>query len=836
MKKVFSYGFFTILIVLSLIISNIDFNLLNIHSYIPLETPESHTYMQRAYPGAYIPEYSYFKALDFAKEKRKKSGSKDEDWVLAGPQNIGGRITDIEIANEKIYIAAASGGIFVSDNEGLSWTAIFDNETTLAIGDIAIAPSNPDVIYAGTGEANPGGGSETYFGNGIYRSNDGGINWNHIGLDHSFFIGKILVHPSDENTLYVAAMGKLYGTNPDRGVYKTTDGGQSWEQILYVSDSTGAIDLVMNPNNPQELYAAMWQRVRHPNIRNYGGQTSGIYKTTDSGQTWEELSNGLPANPDDKGRIGLAISQQNPATLFAIYADRIGYLKGIYKSSDNGSSWTSLDTYYINDMYSSYGWWFGHIWVSPENQNLLFTGGLPLYKSTNGGNSWIQSTGWNTHVDQHAMYFDTENNKIYLGNDGGLFVSTDNGNSWTKFNNLPITQFYTCHNSGLYEPMFYGGAQDNGTLKGNSNDWEAIYGGDGFVVLTRPDNPDVIYAEYQYGNLVKSTNGGLSFEDATYGIGYTDRKNWEMPVVFDPNNPDIMYCGTQKLYRSTDGADSWTAISEDLTDGEGAGNLVFHTITSIAVSPFDPNLIFVGTDDGNLHYTDNLGTSWNDISEGLPKRWVTSIINDIESENMIYVSLSGYRYDDNTAHIFKSADNGNTWTDFSEGMPDIPVNDLLMLPIPLKGDGAFFAATDIGIFQKNGASSPWTYSESNLPVVVNDLYFFNEKVSIATFGRSMYYFPYLLSNTNSNAIDPLALNIFPNPVRQNLHIKLNYLKPQRIVAQLLDINGKILQNLYTGMSENIPVLNLSPTKAGTYFIKIRLPDTGRYIIRKIVKI
>ncbi len=829
MKKLITISVFVSLVLAHFIIAKYDFP--HSRDRQPVNSPETYMFAQRAFPSGDIPLGKRAAAL---REARANS-SRQKSLVMTsvGPENIGGRITDIEKSNDRLIIGTASGGIFVSDDEGLTWVPTFDDQSTPAIGDLAVAPSNPDVVYAGTGEANPGGGSETYFGTGIYRSDDGGSSWTHIGLENSYFTGKIVVSPYDENTLYVAAMGKLYGHSNERGVYKTTDGGQNWQQILFISDSTGAIDLAINPNNPDEVYAAMWERTRYPNMRNYGGPTSGIYKTTDGGQNWTELQNGLPANGDDKGRIGIAISPQNPSTLYAIYADRIGYLQGIYKTTDSGNSWTSLNTSPLENMYSTYGWWFGHIWVSPENENTLFTGGLGLYKSTNGGNFWEFSTGWDTHLDQHAIFFDSGNGKIYLGNDGGLFVSSNAGSSWTKYNNLPITQFYTATLD--YSPLtYYGGAQDNGTLRGNGENWENILGGDGFDVLI---NGDKIYAEYQYGSLFVSNDGGITFEDATAGISSSDRINWHMPVVFEDGFPSTMYCGTQRVYRSTNGGVSWTPISGDLTDGPNGGNIVFHSITTILSDPMNSAVIYVGTDDGNVQYTDDHGTNWHNITGTLPKRWVTSLSKSLYGD--IYVTLSGYRYDDQCAHIFRTADNGETWEDFSQGMPDIPVNDFIIVPFVYKGDYIeedYFAATDIGIFHRNNTlDTVWEYISGELPFVFTDIQRGSKKIAFASYGRSMYSMDFGTGTQNLAMPEP-DIRFFPNPFVQNIHIDLHNIPHQKISITLISSGGNELAKLFSGDSKDISLLQMPSLPAGIYYLKVTLQDSGRYWIKKIIKI
>jgi len=470
-----------------------------ISSKEPNETPNDWFFLQRSFP---YPEINY-EARQLAWEQSQNASQqtavKGEGWVLKGPYNIGGRISAIAMPPadmQTIYAGAASGGIFKSNDQGGTWTPVFDDALSLSIGDIAIAPSDPDIIWAGTGEANAGGGSMSYDGFGIYKSTDAGNTWDHVGLENSGSIGRLVVHPTDPQTCFVAAMGRLFSNNPDRGIFRTTDGGANWNKVLYVNDSVGGIDIVIHPNHPDTLYAALWERVRRPDRRDYGGTGSSIYRSIDGGESWNQLTNGLPPSSPSVGRIGIDISQSDPNILYAIYADNIGYFAGVYRSDNGGDSWFRTNDSDLDYMYSSYGWWFGRINIDPVDPDIVYAIGFDLYKTSDGGNTWplISST---VHVDHHDIVVHPQNHNFLVnGNDGGIYTSTNGGSSWTFLENLPITQFYTCDADEQNPQRLYGGTQDNGTnrtLTGNTGDWQNIYWGDGFFVLVDPTDNNYIF-------------------------------------------------------------------------------------------------------------------------------------------------------------------------------------------------------------------------------------------------------------------------------------------------------------------------------------------------------
>ena len=804
--------------------------------------------MQRAFPFEQINHEAYLNALNQAQilKEEAKAIRNSGQWEFAGPVNTGGRLTDVEMHHselETIYIGAASGGVFKSTDAGETWEAIFDEALSLSIGDIALAPSDPDIIYVGTGEANAGGGSLAYDGVGIYKSEDAGENWEYLGLEESRNIGRMVVDPYDSDVLYVAAMGNLFANSSERGIYKTTDGGLTWENILYVSDSTGAIDVVIHPTNPDTLYAAMWERVRRPNRRSYGGATCGIYRTFDGGETWTELTKGLPTVAWQKGRIGIDIAVSDPDIVYAIYANQTGYFNGVYKTLDGGDSWIQTNDGGLSDAYYSYGWWFGRIKVDPVDHNNVFVIGFDIYRTQSGGDSWTNQSIGNVHVDQHAAYIHPQNNDfVVLGNDGGLYFSQNGGTSWEYNETLPITQFYTCEVDYQMPWRLYGGTQDNGTnrtLTGDLDDWQRIYGGDGFYVLVDPTDNKYVYAEYQYGGLGRSTNGGNNFTSATSGIAGSDRLNWNCPLVFDPNEPSTLYFGSNKLYKSTNRAVSWIPISNDLTGGPGPGNLAYHTLTTISVSPVNNKIIYTGSDDGSVYVTIDSGENWEDISDGLPERWITRVAADPIDEGVAFVTISGYRWDEFLPHVYKTTDFGQTWEDVSSNLPEAPVNDII---INSENNQILIVATDMGVYISYDAGAEWLLLGVNLPnVVVNDLVWHQptNKLIAGTYGRSMYSYDLeqdpLTGIQNKTSND--KVKVFPNPFSNHLTIQLGE-DSGATELRIVDIYGKLVNAF--DCSANSKTISWDGTNtqgvaipSGIYLLMI--PSEKGYSYKKIIR-
>ncbi|MEZ4988586.1 MAG: T9SS type A sorting domain-containing protein [Saprospiraceae bacterium] len=648
-------------------------------------------------------------------------------------------------------------------------------------------------------------------------------------------IGRVLVSPDNPNRVYVAAMGTLFANNPERGVYRTDDGRLNWEQILFVSDSTGAVDLVMHPAQPMVLFAAFWERIRRPDRRSYTGVSSGIYKSTDGGDTWQELTNGLPSLPSDKGRISLAVAPSDPNRIYAAYVNEQGRIGHVLTSGNAGLSWSAMSL--LNLETTSFDWWFNRLVVSPEDPMKIYYIGFNINEYNSSTQSWTQQF-LGAHVDQHALWINPSNaNHQILGNDGGLYLTGDGGATFTKWDNLPITQFYTCEIDNLQPYRRYGGSQDNGTnrtLTGLTNDWQPIFGGDGFRVLVDPTDNTYVYAEYQYGNVGRSVDGGQSFVLAINGLE-TARRNWNTPFVFDPVVPSTLYLGGQRVYQSTNRAQSWQSISPDLSLGaNGSNGLVYGTITTLSVSPIDNQIIWAGTDNGHVWRTTNGGQNWLRVSEALPMRWVTSVTADPALASGAYITYSGYRYGTNMSHIYYTNDLGNTWEDLNGNLPDIPVNDLVV-----DDAGVLFLATDVGVYYDDTQQGNWQPLGLGLPpVIVTDLAWHagTHTLVAATYGRSMWSI-----NTDVDvAIEEEASlshswYVFPNPTQRQGMIRMNLPSLSRCRITLYDSNGKIVKTLFDGtMQDNEFTIqhDFSGLPAGVYYVQ--LEQAGKVDTRKWV--
>lgn len=705
--------------------------------------------VQRTWPEPYLDPQHVLNGAAEAARLRRSTLDEDPFWIQRGPTNIGGRLTDIvghPTDDNTFYIASAAGGVFKTTDSGLNWTPITDGFPTPSMGALAIDPVNPETIYCGTGEANSA--NDSYFGSGIYKSINGGDTWQQSGLTNSRFIARVVVHPEDPTNIWVASMGELFTSGGERGVYFSDDAGQTWSQKLFVNDSTGASDLVVHPTNPDIIYAATWQRIRGPEYRFVGGRGTGIYKSINRGDTWTRLTSGLPPVAEDIGRIGLAISASNPNVLYAIYADDPGSFLGVFRTSDAGESWTQVNDGALSDMYSNFGWYFGNIRVRPDDEDMVYVLGVELFRSANGGTSWTNigetiEGSW-IHADNHAMWFDPQQPfRMLLGGDGGLYRSLNNGNTFEDLNNFPTIQYYAGTYDAQQPHRLYGGTQDNGTLRslsGEPDDYERINGGDGFYTIVDPTNNNNIYAEYQYGYLQRSTDGGSVFDYAMWGIDEEERTNWNTPVVLDPNDSRVLYYGAERLYKTINRAEEWAPISPDLTDGGGQGILVFGTITAIGVSPVNSQVIYAGTDDANVWVTTNGGNTWNRRDDGLPERWVTRITPHYENAGEALLTISGYRNAEQQAHLYRTTDFGQTWEEVGAN-PDVPLNDALYDP---EFPNRIYVASDFGVFWSADFGVTWAALGQGMPPVpTHDLVFdpVNRRLHAATHGRSFMTLP-----------------------------------------------------------------------------------------------
>ncbi len=836
----------TILIAIPLIILmtflTIDIGEQDLFSFQVKERPEypnEWMYNQRAYPNNYINKKAMQNAMaqtKAIKAQRRSQNAASEDWELIGPLNTGGRITDIAISpdsNDVFYACTAVGGVFRTQDRGQSWEAVFDEVGVPSIGNIAVAPSNGNRIYVGTGEANGSATSGAFFGNGMYRSDDAGDSWSAIGLEQSNHIGRIVVDPNDEDRVFAAATGILYDKNNERGIYRSATGGNEWEQVLFITDSTAAIDLVMNPVHTDTLFAAMWERTRKPWQRDYGGLTSGVHRSTDGGDTWELLGNGLPIADEQTGRIGLAISESNPNIVYARYTTNeiTNTFNGVYRSEDSGETWELFALNDLNNIDSSFGWYFGNIRVHPENANEVFVLGQTLFfNDPTSPSDWDFDSGFQLHVDHHAMEFSkTDGDFILSGNDGGIYITEDRGETWTQFENLPITQMYNIEVDFLEPTTLFAGTQDNNTIRTSTagmNDWIPVIGGDGFHVNIDPEDNSFVYGEFQFGNLRRSTDGGFSFVPALNGIDPNDRNNWNTPVILSPFDPSVVYYGSNRLYRSDDRAVNWSPISDDLTDGlHPSQSLSYGTLTAIAASHNNLDVVYTGSDDGNINVTFNNGETWTNISEGLlPDRYVTAIAIDPEDDLTVYVTLSGFTTLDYTPHVFKTEDGGASWNDLSSNLPSIPANEIIIAAI--NGENILFLGTDMNVWYSTDDGANWILSSDNLPpTIIRDLKYHQptQTLYVGTFGRSMYSLDvsdFVLSADDSSSNESISFKAFPIPASGT--ITISHPLEGNGAIELYDLAGRKIQTLFSGAldTNTNATYNLPTVSPGIYILEL----------------
>lgn len=729
-------------------------------------------------------------------EMTKNSPFKKLKWSHIGPKNVSGRCTDIAVVapkgkNYTIYVAAASGGVWKTVNEGTTWEPVFDQAASTSIGDIAIAPTNPDIVWVGTGEANIFRSSQS--GVGIYKSIDGGKTWKHMGLAGTYTIPRIVIHPTNPGIVYVAASGHEWTDNKERGVYKTTDGGKIWEKVLYIDEKTGAIDLVMDPSDSETLYAATWQRIRLKwndprNGPDYTG--SGIYKTKDGGKTWKHINNGLPA-ARHRGRIGIDVARSNSNVVYA-FVDNYetarepteeekastygvpssGIIKGatLYRSDDKGESWkqvsglTPAQKTFLERHSGTYGWVFGQMRVDPNDENTVYIMGVPLSVSEDGGKTF-KRTALGVHGDHHGLWIDPDNSSYIVNvNDGGIAISYDKGKTWKTFTqNLPVCQFFNIAYDMDTPFRVYGSMQDHGSFRGQvlrkrdrqgnvlkgfqTVDFERAPGGEGSSHAIDPTNPNIVYSAGFYGHISRTDlNRGVregykyimprQFEEEPKLRG-----QWVAPFIISPHNNEIIYHGLQYLFRSRDRGNTWERISPDLTYNikSEMGDIPYQTIFSISESPIKFGLIYVGTDDGKVHITKDGGKTWKEIMRGLPyQKWVSRIVASAYDLSTVYMTQNGKRDDDFTPYVWKSTDYGETWVDISGNIPLGPVNVIREDPIK---KGILYVGTDIGVYVSTDDGKTWNVLGSNLPsCYVHDLIIHprDNIVVIATHGRGMW--------------------------------------------------------------------------------------------------
>ena len=704
--------------------------------------PDKPIFESRVYPVGEIDVNALQRARQQVNQMRLQQGQARglqlvPIWIQRGPNNVQGRITGIAVdpTNDNIaYAGAADGGIFKTVDSGNTWVPVFDQAPTLSIGAVTIDPSNPNVIYVGTGEANfeP----DSYPGDGLYRSIDGGVTWENIGLEFAGRIGRIVVSSTDPDVIHAAVSGYTWSKGPDRGVYRTDDGGDNWTKVLYVDNETGCIDIIQRPDNPNVLLAAMWQRYRSPGFRIVGGTSCGVYRSDDGGLNWTPVGGGLPASSADNGRIGLALCHSDPDVMCA----GLLYLRFRFW-------WALLIDRWGFQLDTDQRWCAGQrrseflvvLWqrrIHPWNPDIIYIPGFFLGYSDDGGATYGE-VGNNMHVDHHAFAFGMGSTpKYYAGNDGGVYTSNDGINFDKTTGDLPITQAYRVATASWDLDALWCGTQDNGTQQDANGDgvFGRIFGGDGFEVIPHLNDPDRMWVQYQWGNVRYTDDGGDNWSNATSGLG--NRRNWNSPHVQDPSDPETRYFGSQYVHRN-DGNTAWTDISPDLTDGDQSGTTAFGTLTTIGVSPVDGDVIWAGADDGNLHVTVDGGANWTDVSAGLPTRWITSVRPHPNAAHIALVSVSGFQWGEDMAHIYRTINYGQNWTAVDGNLPDIPVNDVWWDENYTK---RYFAATDLGVFQTKNQGLTWSLFGVGLPAVAVDDFAYRSdtrELVAGTHGRSL---------------------------------------------------------------------------------------------------
>lgn len=717
-----------------------------------------------------------------------------------GPAIMGGRVADlapVESNPSKLYVGLASGGVWLTENNGMSWTPLFDDQPCSSIGAVAVFQSNPNVVWAGTGE--PQNRQSSPYGCGVFKSTDGGRTWSHMGLGDTRHVARVAVHPVDPDVAYVAAVGHLFGPNEERGVFRTVDGGATWEKVLYVDENTGAVDLVMDPSDPRTLFAAMYQRQRTAFGFSAAGAGSGLYRTTDGGDHWTRLEEGLPEG--DLGRIGIDVYRRDGALVYALVESR-GAGRGLYKSTDRGESWSKVSSRNPRPMY------FSMVRIDPNNPERIYLGGVRLSASDDGGRTWWDGdAAEGIHVDHHALWVDPDDSDyVLLGSDGGVATSVDGARTWRHHNNFAAGQFYEI-GVDLSDPYrVCGGLQDNSswcapneTITGyglRNRDWRDVWGGDGFYNQFDPDDPNILYTESQGGNSGRvnlATGEVLTMRPAapppldSADEQRTYRYNWNAPIVVSTHNSGTVYVGNNHLMRSRDRGMSWEEASPDLTKALDRDSLpimgalvtdstlsrhdgisTYGNITTIDESPLSPDVLYVGTDDGNVQVTRDGGATWTNVAgavPGLPERsYVSRLEASGHAEGRVYAAFDRHWDDDYGAYVYASEDFGASWRRLSEGLPEWSVNVVREHP---RSQDLLFAGNEVGVFASLDRGASWRRMGGLPTVPVDDLVVHarDNDLVVGTHGRSIWILDDLapLEHMAGGAVFDKQAYLFPVP-------------------------------------------------------------------------
>ena len=832
--------------------------------------PQPNTSISQSLQGTTASER--MKAFEQRKALEIKSLVNNVKFRSVGPTVMSGRVVDVDVNNQnptEFFVAYASGGLWKTENNGISFSPLFDNEAVMTIGDIAVDwKTKGKTIWIGTGEANSSRSS--YAGVGMYKSEDGGKTWEHKGLDETHHIGKVILHPTDPNTVWVAALGKLYTANKERGLFKTSDGGKTWKQTLFVDENTGGIDLSIDPSNPNVLYAGLWHKQRKSWNFVESGKTTGVYKSTDGGETWKNITgegSGFPQG-EGNGRVGVGISPQNPNIIYAVldnqknrpddgkkkveniltakqlramtneqflaledsklteYLDEKRFpekyttksLKAdvkagkfqvldivkftenanddlfdtpitgaeVYRSEDAGKTWKRTHKDYLDWVFNTYGYYFGTIFVAPDNADKIVIPGFQIIKSADGGKTFQSMNADNAHADHHIVWINPTNSKHQiLGNDGGINITYDDGKTWFKANTPAVGQLYAVQIDMAKPYNVYGGLQDNGVWFGSSSnkpdyDWYAhgaypfksIMGGDGMQVAVDTRDNQTVYTGFQFGNYFKvnTLTGSQKYLQMPQEIGEVkNRFNWQSPILLSKHNQDVVYFGGNRFFRSLDKGETWKALSNDLTKGGKEGDVPFGTIATIDESPLKFGLLYIGTDDGLIHISKDGGYTWTKISDGLPQNlWVSRVNASNHNEGTVYVSLNGYRDDHFTAYVYRSDDYGQTWQKLGEDLPTEAVNVVKEDP---KNPDLLYVGTDHSLYISLNKGKSFMRMSGDMPATpVHDLVVHprDNELVVGTHGRSIYIADVSLIQQLADSVLNKNLHLFTmKPINSN---------------------------------------------------------------------
>ena len=684
-------------------------------------------------------------------------------WRLIGPFRGGRSLTAVGTVSQPntYYFGAVSGGVWKTLDGGLSWDPIFDKQDISSIGSVAVADSDPNVIYVGTGEACIRG--DISYGDGIYKSVDAGKTWTNIGLKDSRHIGAVIVHPTQPDVAFVAALGHAYGPNQERGIFRTRDGGKSWEKVLYINDRTGGIDIVFDPQNPHVLFASMWEAYRTPWSLNSGGGTSGLYRSGDGGSTWKRVEgNGFPEGP--LGRIGVSVSGGDSNVVYALIEAKKG---GLYRSDDGGEHWSLIND---DHRFRQRAWYFTHVWADPKNPSTVYTANTGLYRSIDGGKSFERLNA--PHGDHHGLWIDPNNtNRMINANDGGATISVDGGKNWSTQNNQPTAQFYHVTADNNFPYRVYGTQQDNtsvGILTRSDRgyidraDWDPVGGGESGYIAVDPRDSNIVYAGGYFGGITRLDRRTNQAQDIMQWPNDPDGHNaaeqkyrytWTMPIVLSPHDPNILYNAAQFVFRTDDGGHSWQTISPDLTRNDKSkqtdsggpitkdqASIEFYDIVfTVAESPKEKGVIWAGTDDGLIQVTRDGGKSWTNVTPKNIPEW--SLVSLIEASSFdagtAYAAVDARKLDNFKPYIFKTADFGKSWTQITTGIPDgAYVHAVREDPVR---KGLLFAGTELGSYVSFDDGGSWQPLQMNLPITpVHDMVVHGNDLTIATHGRAFW--------------------------------------------------------------------------------------------------